>query len=72
MLARLTLTNESAATVLIEPFNALTGAAIDADVFHIVTGRDEVVRYTGMMVKRGKPAASECSPRAGHAAQRRR
>jgi len=57
--ATLAFTNASAVPVFIEPYNALASPPLDADLFHIVWGRGTVVRYKGMMVKRGKPGASE-------------
>jgi hypothetical protein len=54
LIARVTVENTSAATVLIEPYNAVATLPLEADVFHIVRDGDNAVRYTGMMVKRGR------------------
>jgi hypothetical protein len=59
VVATLTFTNTSASTVLLEPFNALAAGPLDADVFRITGDSDSAVRYKGMMVKRGRPSASE-------------
>src|ERR1043165_4824378 len=58
VVATLTFTNASSSTVLIESFNAIAAPPLDADLFHIMSG-GETVRYKGMMVKRGRPGASD-------------
>ena len=59
VLATLTFTNASASTILIERYNAAMESPLQADVFQIASGRAGVVRYRGVMVKRGRASQSD-------------
>jgi hypothetical protein len=58
VVASVTFTSTSS-TVLIEPYNAAAVLPLEADVFRITYGSDAIVRYSGMMAKRGRLSASE-------------